>query len=97
MGLARELTLGTSGGRRRRGPGRFALPSEFTALRALTGRVCAGNATADETAELAELIRTVSARPQRMRFEEGAILNAACAAYQEATGNTIGPATGVLA
>lgn len=97
MGLARDLTMGPGGGRRHRGAGRFPMPPEFTALRALTGRVNAGHATPDEIAEVAVLVAKVSATTRRLRFDEGAILNGACAAYRKATGTAIGPETGVLA
>jgi hypothetical protein len=97
VGLARDLTMGTTGGRRR-GPGRFTLGDEFVRLRALT-KLLARPGTIDrhETAgEVRRLVEQVSALPRRFRFEEGAILNAACAEYRRYTGESIGPETGVL-
>lgn len=99
MSLARKLTMGTEDGRprRHRGGGRFPLPDEFKALRTLTARVVAGNATADDLEQLAQLVDTARSLTRRLRFEEGAIVNAACAAYRDATGDRIGPETGILA
>jgi len=94
MGLARELSEGPR--RRHRGAGRFPLDESFVRLRALTKLAERGSIAQTALPEMRQLIEQIAARPQRMRFEEGSILNAACRAYRETTGETVGPETGVI-
>jgi hypothetical protein len=93
VGLARELSEGPR--RRHRGAGRYPLDESFVRLRALTKLAERGSLAETAIPEVRTLIEEVSARPQRLRFEEGAILNAACSAYRTLTGETVGPETGV--
>jgi len=98
MGLARELSEGPRR-RRHRGAGRFQLSDDYVRLRALTKIVEARPAGEDLdaiAAQMRPLIEAVGARPARMRFEEGAIFNAACSAYRYVTGERIGPETGTV-
>jgi hypothetical protein len=74
------------------------LGDNFIRLRALTKLLArtTGDPDPEVLTQVEALVREVSSLPGRLRFEEGAILNAACSAYQDATDRTIGPATGIL-
>jgi hypothetical protein len=93
VGLARELSEGPN--RRHRGAGRLRLDECYIRLRALTKLAERGTLAEGAIPEIRALIEEVAARPARMRFDEGAIYNAACSAYRKLTGETVGPETGV--
>jgi hypothetical protein len=84
MGLARELSMGP----RRPRTNRIAADPDYAALRRLT------RAAQPDVAQLRTILERVGAKPERMRFKEGAIYIEACQRYQQLTGEAYGPILG---
>lgn len=84
MGRARDLTMGA----RRRST--IAAHPDFTLLRRMA------QAQNPDMERMREVLDRVGARPERMRFKEGAIYIEACKRYRELTGEDYGPRLGIL-
>lgn len=85
MGLARDLTMGP-----RRPRTRLATTGPYATARRLTAKA---EWTPDDRTAMAAAIAEIMATRTRLRFAEGAVLNAACLRYREVTGERIGPET----
>jgi hypothetical protein len=92
MGLARDLTMGPGGGRRRRSPQPASAPV-YRTVRRLVGTP---DLSAEQIAELKAAIEEIGSTQGRLRPAEGRLYAAACTRYREATGETIGPETTYL-
>jgi hypothetical protein len=92
MGLARDLTMGPGGGRRRRSP----QPGSAPAYRTMKRITALTEPTADDIAALKAAIEEVAASGDRLRPAEGRIWTAACTRYRALTGEKIGPETTYL-
>jgi hypothetical protein len=68
----------------------IATHPDFTALRRMT------RAASPDPVSMRAILDRVGARPERMRFKEGAIYIEACQRYREISGEDYGPRLGVL-